>query len=108
MAQIIRMTESDLHNMISETVLRILTEGEGWEAFKKGLNLKGIGQYAKSRIWDDNNEHKIGQSPDELKEKEYYDAHMKYAKENGTSNNFDAYKQSKNQSTESSSENNQQ
>lgn len=35
MKQTIRLTESELHNIIKESVMNILNEGQGWNYFKK-------------------------------------------------------------------------
>lgn len=33
----IKLTESELHNIIKESVKKVLKEGQGWDTFKKGL-----------------------------------------------------------------------
>lgn len=33
----IRLTESDLHNIIKESVKKVLKEGQGWDTFKKSF-----------------------------------------------------------------------
>lgn len=33
----IKLTESELHNLIKESVKKVLEEGQGWDTFKKGF-----------------------------------------------------------------------
>lgn len=83
MAQIIRMTEDDLKNIVKESVIRILNEGEAWQAFASAFNGKGLAQYAKDRIWDKGNKKpKVGEDPIE-KQKQAWGKEVKKHLENG-------------------------
>jgi hypothetical protein len=45
MKQTIRLTESELHNIIKESVINILNEGQGWNLFKKNNQDLWNGEY---------------------------------------------------------------
>ena len=45
MKQTIRLTESELHNIIKESVINILNEGQGWNKFKKNIKDFWNGEY---------------------------------------------------------------
>lgn len=83
------MTEKDLKKMIAESVMRILNEGDAWEAFKSGLNLKGIGKYARDRIWDGHKEHAIGSDSEEEKRKKELKAFEDWQAKNPGKNHED-------------------
>lgn len=90
MAKVLRLTEQDLCNMIQESILRTLNEGD----FLNALNLKGLAKYAKSRIWDGHGSHEIGKKPKEQEN----DEEMKAAFDAGASGehgSFEKWKENK-------------
>ena len=76
--KVVRISESELHDMIVESVKRSLyTEGAFGEFLKaSGKGLANIGKYAKSRIWDGHGEHSIGDKDyDEKLDQAYSDGY---------------------------------
>lgn len=45
MRQTVRLTESDLHRIIRESVNQILTEGQGWNTFKRAVKDVNSGDF---------------------------------------------------------------
>ena len=57
--KVVRLTESDLHRIVAESVERVLSEGQGWDMFKNSWKETWSGEndsYMKDR-------HKNGESP---------------------------------------------
>ena len=93
MAKIVKLTEDKLYEMVEQSVLNVLTEGE----FMNALNLKGIGKYAFNRLVQGKGEHKIGDTDDDYKEKQFYQKHMDYAKKYGVNDSHETYKKNTSQ-----------